>query len=97
MDVPLEALTGGVSLGELPDTLDLSLGFSSPMHDCTEVLVNGNGLGVKAYAPYVWTCGRGCLREGENRVTVRITNTLANMLDGTYFDYDGHRLVTIEP
>lgn len=93
----LEALTGGVSLGELPDTLDLSLGFSVPMHDCTEVLVNGHGLGVKAYAPYVWTCGRGCLREGENRVTVRITNTLANMLDGTYFDYDGHRLVTIEP
>lgn len=94
---PLEALTGGASLGELPGTLDLSLGFSHPMYDCAEVLVNGHEMGVKAYAPYVWNCGRQNLLEGENRVTVRITNTLANMLDGTYFDYDGHRLVTIEP
>lgn len=29
--------------------------------------------------------------------TIAVTNTLANMLDGTYFDYDSQKLVNIEP
>ena len=39
--------------------------------------------------------GQGTAKQGMNCVTVRISNTLANMLDGTYFDYKEHRLADI--
>lgn len=93
----LDVLTKGRGLESLPSDLRLRLGFTVPMYDCAEVEVNGQSLGVKAYTPYEWLCPKDCLRESGNRITVRITNTLANMLDGTYFDYDRHCLVKIEP
>ena len=62
-----------------------------------EVSVNGISLGVKAYTPYEWLCDRSLLKEKENRIRVSVTNTLANMLDGTYFDYENHQLVPIHP
>ncbi|MDO4327953.1 MAG: glycosyl hydrolase [Lachnospiraceae bacterium] len=75
---------------------ELELGLDHPVYDCMEVLVNGHSLGVKAYTPYRWRCRKEWVREGRNQVEVRITNTLANMLDGTYFDYDTHQLMKIE-
>lgn len=93
----LEELTGENETGALPEEIPLRLKFSKPVYDCIEVEMNGNPLGVKAYTPYEWMCRRRFLKDGKNRVTVRITNTLANMLDGTYFDYDRHCLVKIEP
>lgn len=47
--------------------------------------------------PYVWQCPRDVLQKDENIITIAVTNTLANMLDGTYFDYDSQKLVNIEP
>lgn len=86
-----EGICGGTGL------VSVRLGFTRPVYDCVEVSVNGNSLGIKAYTPYIWLCDRKFLREKDNRIRVSVTNTLANMLDGTYFDYDDHRLVTIEP
>lgn len=86
-----------IAAESLPEHLLLRLGFSVPVYDCIEVEVNGNPLGVKAYTPYEWECAASYLSNGRNRITVRITNTLANMLDGTYFDYGRHCLVKIEP
>lgn len=93
----LQELTGKRAAEALPSKFPLRLGFKAPVYDCIEVELNGKSLGVKAYTPYAWTCEKGCLRDGGNRVTVRITNTLANMLDGTYFDYASHSLMKIEP
>lgn len=93
----LKELTEGRKLDTLPPVFPLRLGFTVSVYDCVEVELNGKSLGVKAYTPYEWACGKDCLKEGDNRVTVRITNTLANMLDGTYFDYDRHCLVKIKP
>ena len=45
----------------------------------------------------VWQCPRDVLQKDENIITIAVTNTLANMLDGTYFDYDSQKLVNIEP
>lgn len=73
---------------------DVRLDFEVPSYDCIEVKINGVSLGVKAYTPYVWQCPKALFKK-ENTVTVSVTNTLANMLDGTYFDYDSHRLVDI--
>lgn len=71
--------------------------FSRPFYDCAEISVNGNPLGAKTYTPYLWKCDKSFLKENNNRIRISITNTLSNMLDGTYFDYENHRLVTIEP
>lgn len=75
---------------------ELELGLDHPIYDCMEVIVNGRSLGVKAFTPYRWRCRKEWVTEGKNQMEVRITNTLANMLDGTYFDYDNHQLVKIE-
>jgi hypothetical protein len=62
------------------------------IYDCAEVLVNGVSLGVRAFAPYNWI---GDLKEGGNKVKIKITNTLINMLEGGYFDYEGHAFVKV--
>lgn len=89
----LTVAAGEVAARRIP----LRLGFSVPVYDCVEVEFNGVSLGVKAYTPYEWYCDTSKIKNEGNRVVVRITNTLANMLDGMYFDYDRHCLVKIEP
>ena len=49
---------------------------------------------MKAYTPYQWECPAGLLKE-ENEIQIAVTNTLANMLDGTYFDYEKHQLFPV--
>lgn len=80
---------------EKDGAFELELKTDSPIYDTMEVLVNGQSLGVKAYTPYVWSGEAGLLHAKGNHIAVRVTNTLANMLDGTYFDYDSHSLVPI--
>lgn len=75
----------------------IRLNQSVPSYDCIEVQINGTSLGVKAYTPYLWICPPGLLRKDKNRITILVTNTLANMLDGTCFDYERHQLINIEP
>lgn len=74
---------------------ELRIKTDRPIYDAVEVLVNGRSLGVKAYTPYVWKGEMGWLSENGSRIAVRVTNTLANMLDGTYFDYDSHSLISV--
>jgi hypothetical protein len=59
------------------------------------VYINKVSIGVKAFTPYQWEIPKGILKAGENNLELHITNSLANMLDGTYFDYEKHQLVTI--
>ena len=94
--VDLKELTGEGELSETGVCL-IRTEFSRPYYDCMEIFINENPLGVKAYTPYEWKCDHSFLKEKDNRIRVSITNTLSNMLDGTYFDYENHRLVSIEP
>jgi hypothetical protein len=64
-------------------------------HDCVEVLVNGNSLGVGCWSPYRWEGDTNMLRTGINTVEIRVTNTLNAMLEGTYFDELQHQIVPI--
>lgn len=73
----------------------LTFDFEDSCLDCLEVRMNGNSLGVRAFSPYQWKCSKKFLVQGENVLELVRTNTLANMLDGTYFDYDEHQLVSI--
>lgn len=79
------------------DEFDIRLGLQTPCYDCIELEINGVSLGVRAFAPYVWKGRRELLKPGKNTVRVTVTNTLANMLDGTYFDYNSHRLEEVLP
>ncbi|NLD73064.1 MAG: hypothetical protein GX649_10160 [Chloroflexi bacterium] len=49
--------------------------------DIAEVLVNGQPVGVRAWAPYVVKIGSTC-RAGANTLEVRVTNSMANAYEG---------------
>ncbi|MGB8454727.1 MAG: glycosyl hydrolase [Anaerocolumna sp.] len=74
----------------------LTLDIGEELHDTIEVTVNHVSLGVRSYAPNCWYGKTKDLNDGSNGVVIHITNTLANMLDGTYFDYDTHHLIKIK-
>jgi hypothetical protein len=77
------------SIGTLPGgkTFVLALqGWNQQIHDCVEVVVNGNSLGVCCWSPYRWEGDSNILRGGINTAEMRVTNTLSAMLEGTYFD-----------
>lgn len=76
------------------DIFAVRLKQNVPSYDCIRLSINGVDLGVKAYAPYQWDCPARFLKE-ENEIQIAITNTLANMLDGTYFDYEKHQLIPV--
>jgi len=73
----------------------LEFDFGNSRYDCMEVNINQQNIGVRAFTPYQWEVPAGVLTAGENRLRLSVTNTLANMLDGTYFDYEKHELVRI--
>lgn len=77
------------------DETVVSFDFADSCMDCLEVKINGYSLGVRAFSPYKWTCKKTWLQQGKNKIELIRTNTLANMLDGTYFDYENHKLVSI--
>jgi hypothetical protein len=85
-----------VELEKMLDTFVLDFDFKDTIYDCIEVIVNGQSLGVRAFTPYQWNGSKALLKQ-TNKVVIKITNTLANMLDGTYFDYKAHTLVPITP
>ncbi len=72
----------------------LRLSCSDEIHDCLEVMVNGESLGVRAFAPNTWRVREGLLKK-ENTIEIIETNTLIHMLEGSYFDYETHETVQI--
>lgn len=73
----------------------VELRLDKKVYDCVELEVNGESLGVRVFTPYHWFMDGSKLKQGQNSFTLRVTNTLANMLDGRYFDYDEHKLIEI--
>ena len=66
--------------------------FSETVVDCIEILVNGESIGVKSFAPYEWICPVNLLTLN-NLVELKITNTLSGMFENSYFDYESHKLM----
>lgn len=54
------------------------------VRDIAEVWLNGRRLGVRLWAPHVLELGDAC-RVGENRLEIRVTNSMANAYDGAQF------------
>ncbi|MCZ6633576.1 MAG: glycosyl hydrolase [bacterium] len=64
--------------------------------DIVEVQINGHSLGVRPWTPYVWTGESDWLKQGKNRVTIRITNTLARLLTGREFQIRTHKMSPVK-
>ena len=92
----LEELSFDPALLERFKEAEISFQNERSQYDCVELILNGHSLGVAAWTPYVWNVKKEMLLNHGNKVNVRVTNTLANMLDGTFFDYGSHQLVKIE-
>lgn len=93
------AFSKDVQLAELPEGDRFQLVFTEwdpNFHDCAEVLINGRTLGVRPWTPYVWEGDRALLQAGANRIEVRVTNTLAGLLEGKWFDYEAHQLQPVQ-
>ncbi|PXV85586.1 alpha-L-rhamnosidase-like protein [Lachnotalea glycerini] len=73
----------------------LKFDFEQACHECIEVFVNDKSIGVKAFSPYIWQTEKTIWKKGKNKINIKLTNTLGNMLDGMYFDYEKHLLVKI--
>jgi hypothetical protein len=79
-------LSRALSLPEVERPLRLQLPDSQLMFaGVAELHVNGQSLGVRAWAPFAWTLPPG--GGGSNsQVTLSITNTLIEALEGRYYD-----------
>jgi hypothetical protein len=75
----------------------LSLADVENLQDCVELIVNGASLGVRAFAPYAWSGASDLLRTGNNAVQIRLTNTLANLFEGTWYDLSQQKMCAIQP
>lgn len=68
-----ECVVTGELTGEITDPIWLDLG---QVYETAQVWVNGQDVGVKLCAPYVWNIAR-YWKQGENELTIEVTNTLA--------------------
>lgn len=58
-------------------------------------MINGTSLGVRAWSPYDWAGQTDILSSGNNQVEIKVTNTLAGMLEGSFFDSHTHELKNV--
>ncbi|SFK67410.1 hypothetical protein SAMN03159341_10132 [Paenibacillus sp. 1_12] len=92
------SFTRSLSVTPLSDAASFELSFDGwdrHFHDCAEVFVNGTSLGVCTWSPYIWEGPASLLREADNHVEVKVTNTLIGLLEGKYFDYEEHAVKLI--
>ena len=57
--------------------------------------VNGQDLGVRTFSPYIWQGPAELLKQGSNAAKLSIANTLGNMFEGCYYDYEEQKTVFI--
>ena len=66
------------------------------IYECAELFINDHNLGVRVFSPYLWQGNpSGILKQRSNSVKLTITNTLSNMFEGSYFDYEKHQTIII--
>ncbi len=64
--------------------------------DIVEIIINGQSMGVRAWAPYCWTGKTAYLKQGKNRVVFRVTNTLEKLLTGAVYQPKTRKLIPVE-
>jgi len=81
------------------DSFTIELPEKYHIYECVEISVNDYNLGPRVFSPYMWhgslADSAGILKQGSNLIKLSITNTLSNMFEGSYFDYEKHTTITI--
>jgi hypothetical protein len=65
------------------------------IYECVGLAVRGQDLGARTFSPYLWQGPASLLQEGANPLRLSIANTLGNMLEGCYYDYEAQKTVYI--
>ena len=78
------------------DLFTIELPEKYRIYDCVELSVNNQNLGPRCFSPYIWQGPAKLLKKGYNQVRLTIANTLGNMLEGCYYDYDEQKTVYIK-
>jgi hypothetical protein len=77
------------------ETFTVELPEKYRIYECVSLALNGNDLGVRSFSPYIWQGKAPLLKKGGNRLNLTIANTLGNMLEGCYYDYEEKKTVFI--
>ena len=72
------------------DATELALATASPLYDVVEVRLDGQSLGARAWAPYVWPVESWQARASGVTIEVAVTNTLLPILEGQQWDDATH-------
>jgi hypothetical protein len=65
------------------------------IYECVRLSLNGQDLGVRGFSPYIWQGKATLLKKGANQLSITIANTLGNMFEGCYYDYQEQKTVYI--
>jgi hypothetical protein len=60
-----------------------------------ELTLDGRPLGVRAWAPYVWDVPSGAVHDGVSQVTLTLTTTLVEQLEGKRYDPKTRRVMPV--
>ncbi len=66
------------------------------VQDAVRVFVNGKDCGVVSWTPRKLPVPAEYWRQGTNRVELVVSNTLAGLFEGQYFDIEKHKYVQVE-
>lgn len=76
---------------------DVLLNLDAPyVQDAVRVHVNGTDCGVVSWTPRQLVVPAACWHQGNNQVELVLSNTMAGLFEGQYFDIDKHKYVQIE-
>ena len=76
---------------------DVLLNLDAPyVQDAVRVHVNGTDCGVVSWTPRQLAVPAACWHQGTNQVELVLSNTMAGLFEGQYFDIDKHKYVQIE-
>ncbi|MBQ7916572.1 MAG: hypothetical protein IJ315_07275 [Firmicutes bacterium] len=85
-----------VILEDVPTDEEIVLNLDAPqMQDMTRVFVNGVDCGICAWTPRTLSVAPGVFHEGANEVEIVVTNTLAGLFEGQYFDQKQHKYIQL--
>lgn len=93
------AYSQDITLSTLPQTEHFEIDLDHVMKkraDVVEIKINGQSLGVRAWPPYRWTADTALLKQGKNRVVIRVTNTLEKLLTGMAFQPRTNKMVPVK-
>ena len=91
--------TRDIDIKTLPTTARFKIDLEHTvknLSDIVEIIINGQSLGVRAWAPYCWTGKTAHLKQGKNRIVFRVTNTLEKLVTGMAYQPKTRKTIPVD-